>query len=89
MSKLESFPDQDRCVECQIGTYSLIEATDTNISCNPCPIGGYCAGGSSVEAVNGYWRREDNISATIFKCSPGKSLILLLLLLMNHMIILL
>ncbi len=79
MSMDYSFPDQDRCVECEAGKYSLVEATNISISCRPCPIGASCPGGSTVDAVEGYWKQDYSKSvesthlavARVFKCAPG------------------
>jgi hypothetical protein len=66
----------DKCVECPVDTYSLVEATSTAVQCKPCPIGAICPGGSVVLAAPGYWQkpisRRDAIgSATIFQCPLG------------------
>ena len=77
ISRDESFPDQDRCVQCTTGFYSLVVAKSTDVACQPCPIGGSCTGGDTVLSIDGYWRREmsqDEIniaSAHIFKCPVG------------------
>ena len=77
ISQDESFPDQDRCVQCQAGTYSLIVAKSTDAACLPCPIGGNCTGGNIVQSTDGFWRRDmgrDNYSiatAQVFKCPVG------------------
>ena len=76
-----SFPDQDRCIECEPGKYSLVVATNASSLCLACPIGGSCPGGSTVIAVDGYWKKDYSRSfqvestnlavARIFRCAPG------------------
>jgi hypothetical protein len=82
ISRDDKFPDQDRCVQCQVGTYSLIVATSTAVACQPCPVGGTCPGGDVVLSIDGYWRRLNGTSfatAEIFKCPVGKFAILVFL----------
>jgi hypothetical protein len=77
ISRDESFPDQDRYVQCQPGTYSLVVAKSTNVPCLACPVGGNCTGGNTVLSIDGFWRRDinrENVSkaaAEIFKCPIG------------------
>ena len=80
ISRDDAFPDQDRCVLCLPGTYSLVVATSTSITCLPCPVGGNCSfGGDVVLSLPGYWRRDAtvfisnaSIPAEIYRCPPGK-----------------
>ena len=82
MSMDDSFPDQDRCIECESGKYSLVEATNISVVCRACPIGGSCPGGSTVDSIAGYWKQEYSESleiahlgvARVFKCAPGTSM---------------
>ena len=77
ISRDEMFPDQDRCVQCTAGFYSLVVAKSTDDACQPCPIGGNCTGGDIVLSIDGYWRRNvglDDVilySAEIYKCPVG------------------
>jgi hypothetical protein len=73
ISKDDSFPDQDRCVQCPSGMYSIVVANSTSISCHLCPLGAQCPGGSIVEAQKGFWRREGGQAQTVevFRCPPG------------------
>ncbi len=82
MSMDYSFPDQDRCIECESGKYSLVEATNISTVCRACPIGGSCPGGSTVDSIEGYWKQEysefvetTNLGVVrVFKCAPGTHL---------------
>ncbi len=73
----EDFPDQDHCIQCAEGTYSIILAKSTAVACHPCPVGGICTGGDSVLAIEGFWMQDvgmENRSMTtaqIYKCSLG------------------
>ncbi len=77
ISRDEMFPDQDRCVQCSAGSYSIVVAKSTDVACKPCPIGGNCTGGDVVMSIAGYWRRVDGLeninmsSAQIYMCPIG------------------
>jgi hypothetical protein len=76
ISRDEKFPDQDRCILCAAGTYSLIAAVSTAVACRPCPVGGDCIGGDVVLAKEGFWRRDIDLeeklpAAQIYKCPIG------------------
>jgi hypothetical protein len=71
ISRDDSFPDQDRCVQCPSGMYSIVVANSTSISCRPCPLGAKCPGGSTVEASYGFWRRDGAQVVEVFRCAPG------------------
>ncbi len=57
LSRDDVYPDQDRCIVCTNGFYSLTPATSNQTVCKPCPIGGDCPGGNIVNAKEGFWRR--------------------------------
>lgn len=68
----------DKCIECPVGSYSLVEVTSTTVQCKPCPIGATCPGGSVVQAVAGFWREakgrravDSTAAATIYQCPLG------------------
>ena len=66
----------DKCVQCPLGSYSLVVVTSPKETCKPCPIGGNCPGGSTVLAIPGYWqapssRRELSGSSAIYPCPLG------------------
>jgi hypothetical protein len=73
----EEFLDQDRCIQCSEGSYSIIVAKSTAVACQPCPVGGECIGGDSVLAMEGFWRQDVGLenrsitTARIYKCSVG------------------
>lgn len=77
ISRDDLFPDQDRCVQCSTGTYSLIFAESTAVKCQACPVGGICSGGDIVQSTDGFWRRDVEVltvvavSAEIYKCPIG------------------
>jgi hypothetical protein len=72
ISRDDSFPDQDRCLICPSGMYSIIVANSTSISCRQCPLGARCTGGNFVEAITGFWRRDVVQSVEVFRCAPGE-----------------
>ncbi len=76
ISRDDSFPDQDRCLICPSGMYSIIVANSTLISCLQCPVGARCTGGGFVEAIDGFWRRDGAQAVEVFRCDPGKNLLL-------------
>ena len=54
------------CVPCGFGKFNL----DGGGVCYPCPSGGRCNGGASLEAAPGFWRAS-NSSTSFHQCSAG------------------
>jgi hypothetical protein len=77
------YPDQDRCLVCPAGSYSLNPVTSNESTCKQCPIGGDCPGGNNVTAKEGFWRKmqgqnDSNTTsfdaAYLFRCPQGLQL---------------
>ena len=62
----EYFNPSGKCIVCGPGTFSLTKMSSPG-SCQQCPIGAVCSGGSSIGPKPGYWR-PDNSSLYFKKC---------------------
>jgi hypothetical protein len=63
--------DNNICINCPIGSYSLSDNSDLRISqCQSCPSNSETCYGSYINVKSGYWRIS-NISTTILPCVYG------------------